>query len=80
MTECEGAMRQLWDYLDSELTAERMDAVRAHLAICSKCYPHYDFEKIFLEALAATRRDHASPEQLRERVMDALRAEGFAAV
>lgn len=80
MTECEAAMRQLWDYLDSELTDERMDAVRAHLAVCSRCYPHYDFERIFLEAVAATKRDHASPEQLRQRVMDALRAEGFAAV
>ena len=79
MLDCQAAMRQLWDYLDGELSEERMEAMRAHLAVCARCYPHYDFERAFLEALAATRREHVAPGALRERVMAALREAGFAA-
>ena len=76
--DCHAAMRQLWDYLDGELSPERMEAVRAHLAVCARCYPHYDFERTFLEAVAATRNGRAAPGALRERVLSALREAGFA--
>ena len=29
--DCRSAVQKLWDYLDEELTPERMDAVREHL-------------------------------------------------
>ena len=77
MLDCQAAMRQLWDYLDGELSAERMEAMRAHLAVCARCYPHYDFERAFLDAVAATRRAHAAPGALRERVMSALKTAGW---
>ena len=77
MLDCQAAMRQLWDYLDGELSAERMEAMRAHLAVCARCYPHYDFERTFLDAVAATRRAHAAPGALRERVMSALKTAGW---
>ena len=77
MLDCQAAMRQLWDYLDGELSAERMEAMRAHLAVCARCYPHYDFERAFLDAVAATRRAHAAPGVLRERVMSALKTAGW---
>jgi anti-sigma factor RsiW len=35
MLDCDAVMRQLWDYLDGELTAEREQAIRAHLACAS---------------------------------------------
>jgi anti-sigma factor (TIGR02949 family) len=75
--DCQAAMRQLWDYLDGELSAERMEAMRAHLAVCARCYPHYDFERAFLDAVAVTRRAHAAPGVLRERVMSALKTAGW---
>ena len=77
MLDCHAAMRQLWDYLDGELSPERMEAVRAHLAVCARCYPHYDFERAFLDAVAATRRAHGAPGALRERVMSALKTAGW---
>jgi anti-sigma factor (TIGR02949 family) len=79
MLDCEAVMRQLWDYLDDELTPEREEAVRAHLAVCKRCYPQYNFEAAFLRALSATPRVHSRPDALRTRVLMALRAEGFAA-
>lgn len=79
MLDCDAVMRQLWDYLDGELTPDREAAVRDHLAVCKRCYPQYDFEKAFVRALAASRREHSRPDALRTRVLAALRAEGFAA-
>lgn len=77
-SDCERAMRQLWDYLDEELTDERMSDVREHLMSCSRCLPHHDFERAFLQALASTRGDHVMPPELRGRVLGALRQAGFA--
>lgn len=80
MLDCEAVMRQLWDYLDEELTAERMDAIRAHVAMCARCYPQYDFEREFLTSLARLRREHSNPRALRERLMGALQRSGFSDV
>ncbi len=79
MADCQQVVRQLWDFLDEELDEERMTAVRAHIERCNACYPHVNFERAFLEALAATRRSCACPERVRRRLMEALKAEGFPA-
>ena len=75
--ECADVLRQLWEFLDEELTDERMVAVRAHLDRCAGCYPEYDFERIFLEAVAATGRQRCASVALRERILEQLRAAGF---
>lgn len=77
MLDCQAAMRQLWDYLDGELSDERMAAVRAHLSVCARCYPHYEFERAFLSAVAATRRGQQASGTLRERVLSALQDIGW---
>ena len=74
--DCMGAVRQLWDCLDGELTEARLAEVRGHFERCAACYPHFDFERQFLDALAATRPDCVAPEELRDRVARALRAAG----
>jgi anti-sigma factor (TIGR02949 family) len=79
MLDCDAVMRQLWDYLDEELTPARMAAIREHLALCQCCQPHADFERAFLAALARARGTPPVSGKLRIRVMSALRAEGFAA-
>jgi anti-sigma factor (TIGR02949 family) len=79
MLDCDAVMRQLWDYLDGELTAERVEAIVEHLALCARCYPQFEFERTFLETLARARREHSDPEKVRLRVLSALEAEGFAA-
>lgn len=80
MLDCDAVMRQLWDYLDQELTPDRMDQIGAHLAVCKRCYPQHQFERSFLDALASARKDHPALDQLRVRVLAALRAEGLAGV
>jgi anti-sigma factor (TIGR02949 family) len=80
MIDCATAMRQLFDYLDDELTPAREAEVRQHLAVCAQCYPHFAFEQTFLAALATARsdRDQPPPERVRTRVVAALREAGFA--
>lgn len=75
--DCTAAMQKLFDFLDEELTPERMTAIRAHLDRCSHCYPNYNFERLFLEAVAATRAESSAPAALRTRIVGALREAGF---
>jgi anti-sigma factor (TIGR02949 family) len=76
--DCRTAVQQLWDYLDEELTPERMDDVRRHLERCKKCLPHHEYGRVFLAALATVRESEThAPEALRVRVMETLRAAGF---
>ena len=77
MLDCDTVMRQLWDYLDEELTADRMAAIRAHLSMCARCFPQFEFERSFLDALARAQVEPSNTDALRARVADALRAEGM---
>lgn len=79
MLDCDAVMRQLWDYLDGELTPERMEAIREHMALCKRCYPQLEFEQAFLETIARTGRSYPHMDALRSRVMAALLIAGYAA-
>ena len=76
--DCDQVVRTLWDYLDGELTDERMNEVRAHLKACRGCFPHFDFERAFLEALAKSKEEQAAPDELRRKVVAKLRKAGLA--
>jgi mycothiol system anti-sigma-R factor len=76
--DCRAAIQQLWDYLDEELTDQRMEAVRHHLEKCRSCLPYHESGKALLDALAATRDTSCcAPESLRRKLTEALRAAGF---
>ena len=77
MPDCETVMRQLWDYLDGELTPDRMAAMRAHVELCKRCHPQYEFERSFLDAVASSARAHSNPDRLREKLTEALEARGL---
>ena len=77
MLDCDAVMRQFWDFLDGELSAERIAAIEAHVAMCQRCAPHIAFERSFKAALRAARRTNGDTSTLALRVRKALRAEGF---
>ena len=77
MLDCRSAMQQLWDYVDGELTAERMTAVKRHLDACANCHPHAEFAERFLAALHQTREDRGCPQDVRAKVMASLRDAGM---
>jgi hypothetical protein len=61
------------------LTTERMEQIRQHISMCKRCYPQYEFERSFVDALAARRRDHPDPDGLGANLLQALQARGFSA-
>ena len=75
--ECEEVRATFSDYLDGELTPERAMAIRAHLALCQRCYPQYEFERSFLDAVAGSARQHSNLERLRTQLTEALKAKGL---
>lgn len=75
--DCLTALRRLWEFLDEELTDERMEEVRHHLAICEDCLPHHDFACRFLAALRHVRESQTAPVTLRTRLMVRLSEVGF---
>jgi anti-sigma factor (TIGR02949 family) len=75
--DCRAAVTQLWDYLDQELTPDRLEMVRRHLESCERCLPHHDFGKRFLAALKAVRHERVMSSEVRGRVMAKLAEEGF---
>ena len=79
MIDCQSVMRQLWDFLDGELSASRVEAIEEHLKMCARCYPQYEFERTFLDQVGRLRREHSDPARLREQLLKSLEAHGFAA-
>lgn len=79
MIDCETVMQQLWDYLDQELTPERMRAIEMHVHVCDRCSPQVEFERAFLRTLDAARRTISNEHSLRERVVAQLRTLGYSA-
>ena len=74
--DCRGAMERLFELLDGELTPERERKVRSHITGCPGCFAHAGFEERFLKALRTARAGDC-PSALRERVLSALRADGW---
>jgi anti-sigma factor (TIGR02949 family) len=78
MLDCESVMRQLWDYLDRQLTPETIAAIDGHLDKCQRCRPQADFRRAFERAVSAAREDVGDTSVLRERIRRALQDEEHA--
>jgi mycothiol system anti-sigma-R factor len=70
---CRDAIRDLYLYLDQELSSDQMAAVQIHLQECSPCFEAFDFEAELRMIIATRARDEA-PEHLRERLLAMLRS------
>jgi anti-sigma factor RsiW len=49
--DCRHAVRQLYDYVDGELSAEQLEAMRVHLTHCTGCHEHVELARRFLQQL-----------------------------
>ena len=77
LIDCRSAMRELWDYLDDELPAERTEQIRQHLATCHGCSAHVKFCRAFLVQIDTAPVPLSEVERLRDKVSRALRSEGL---
>ena len=73
--DCREARARLQDFLKEELTRERAAEVVAHLERCRHCFSESRFEASFLLMLRSKTRHTCCPNALRDRILDALRAE-----
>jgi mycothiol system anti-sigma-R factor len=71
--DCAESLKELYVFLDGELTIERRTYLQAHLEGCQDCYEAFDFEAE-LRMVVSTRCREEVPEHLRARVFEALRA------
>jgi anti-sigma factor RsiW len=72
---CHDVVKELWDYLDSEVAPERWEAIREHLATCAGCHAHVEFCRTFLAKVDATSIAEAEVAVTRTRIESLLRAE-----
>jgi anti-sigma factor (TIGR02949 family) len=70
--DCADSLKELYTFLDGELTPDTRDHIRAHLDGCVQCYEAFDFEAE-LRMVVSTRCRDEVPEALRNRVAEALR-------
>jgi mycothiol system anti-sigma-R factor len=78
--DCRSAMMQLYDYLDGELTPERMALIRTHLDDCGPCFAHAQFERDLLAIISGGWKDVGASQALLRKIQDDLRGEGFRSV
>ncbi len=75
--DCASLESQLWDYLDGELSPERIAQIDAHLAMCTRCTGHVEFERAVRAAIRQARSVDQHTERLAARVRNALADAGF---
>lgn len=72
MIPCEEVVQRVYEYLDGELDAEWSDRIHDHIQMCRKCYPYFNFERIFLDHVRSQRIAPERSERLERRIRRAL--------
>lgn len=73
MIPCADAVRQLWEYLEQELTPENREQVEEHLAFCRRCCGELEFAEELRGFMASAARP-ALPPDVETRLEDTLAA------
>ena len=69
---CAQAIEKIYEFLDGELTPAVEESIRAHLAVCRRCYPGFRHEEVFLRFIEQRAHMEKAPPELRRRVMRML--------
>jgi mycothiol system anti-sigma-R factor len=72
---CEESLARVYEYLDGELDAAEHEAVRRHVEKCRNCYPHFDFERLFLDYVHEIGAGECPNPELGRRVRELLALE-----
>lgn len=70
-SECEHALSHLYEYLDSEMTPEDEQRMRAHVAHCSPCLAELSVEELVKQLVKRSCAERA-PAALRLRIHEQL--------
>lgn len=69
---CAEAVERMYEFLDGELTPEVDALIREHLALCARCVPEFEHERVFLRFLERRAAIVKAPPSLRRRIFQAL--------
>lgn len=69
---CAQAIEKIYEFLDGELTPAVDESIRAHLAVCKRCYPSFRHEEVFLRFIEQRAQIEKAPPELRRRIMQML--------
>lgn len=72
---CEEAAKWVYEYLDGELDPGSAEEVRCHVEQCKRCYPMFNWERLFLRVLRERGNRPESSDDLRRRVEKLLDSE-----
>ena len=75
---CDQVITRLWEYVDGELSPADAAEISAHLELCGRCFPQYDYQRAYREFIRRTRRQEVPP-ALRRRIFEMILAEESAA-
>ena len=73
--DCNETLRELYGFLDGQLSDDDREHIRHHLDDCSPCLEAFDFEAE-LRLVIRNRCTDQVPESLRSRIAQAIEAEG----
>ena len=71
MPDCNETLREIYEYLDGELTNDEKARLRHHLEECQPCFEAFDFEAELREVIRK-RCTESVPNSLRDKVRLAL--------
>ena len=77
LIDCETAVRALYDFLDGRLSDATTDAVQHHVETCRNCASHFVFARRLLDLVPAALPLGGEAGQLRMRIVEALKADGY---
>jgi len=77
LEDCNDTLKELYHFLDGELTDENREHIRRHLDDCSPCLAAFDFQAE-LRMVVRTQCCDQVPSTLRDRIAAAIEAEGSA--
>lgn len=75
MTDCRETTKQLYEYLDRELTPEEACEIQAHLSRCPGCFELERFESGIIKLVRRDCGSERAPAGLRERVARVMSTE-----
>ncbi len=73
---CDEVIERMYEFLDGELTPDVDEKIREHLAVCQRCFPEFEHERVFLRFLERRAQIEKAPPSLRRRIFRALLTEG----
>lgn len=71
--DCEEAVRRVYEFLDGELDQRTTERIRRHLEVCRRCYPYFNFERIFLDHVRSRGLGERRSQELERKVVRLLR-------